>query len=142
MIGSPIDALHATAFFSWRAHLMLFDYGEPRHVERALALTRELRRWTKVDDKGHRRFLTGYYSEDGPGRQPATQVGDSGLIEPTGARRDAGPNRNFLRDPLFCAWYSRNPTVLQFIREVAEADYARVAEGAKLSPYESFPFFS
>src|SRR5262249_44230913 len=51
-------------------------------------------------------------------------------------------NRNFLRDLLFCAWYSRNPAVLKFIREVAEGDYARAAGGAKLSVYESYPFYS
>lgn len=139
---SPIDALHATDFLSWRAHLMLFDYGQPRHVERALDLSRELQRWTKVDDKGHRRFLTGFYSEDGPGRQPATRVGDSGLIEHTGGGQDGGANRNFLRDPLFAAWYSRNPTLMKFLREVAEGDHARVSDGAKLGVYESYPFFS
>jgi hypothetical protein len=139
---SPIDALHATDFFSWRSHLMLFDYGEPRHVERALALTRELHKWTVVDKLGHRRFVTGFYSEDGPKHQPATEVGDSGLVENTGAGRDPGANRNFLRDLLFCAWYSRNPSVLKFLREVAEADHARVKAGAKLSVYESYPFYS
>ncbi|MCC6419331.1 MAG: hypothetical protein IT429_13940 [Gemmataceae bacterium] len=138
----PIDALHATDFLSWRAHLMLFDYGEPRHVERALTLTRELHRWTVVDRNGHRRFRTGFYSEDGPGHQPATEVGDGGLIEPTGAGRDPGPNRNFLRDPLFCAWYARNPAVLKFVREVAKGDYARAASGAKLGAYEAYPFYS
>src|SRR5690606_31950410 len=64
----PTDALHATDFLSWRAHLMLFDYGQPRHVERALHLTRELqRRWTTRDDRGHRRFVSTYFSENGPG---------------------------------------------------------------------------
>lgn len=141
---SPIDALHATDFLSWRAHLMLFDYGQPRHVERALTLTRELHQWTAVDDKGHRRFLRNHYSEDGPSHAaPRTEVGDSGLIEDTGAdRADSAPNRNFLRDPLFCAWYSRNPAVLKFIKEVAEGDFARAAGGAKLSGYEAYPFYS
>jgi hypothetical protein len=139
---SPIDALHATDFLSWRAHLMLFDYGEPRHVERALALTRELHRWTAVDKQGRRRFLTGFYSEDGPKHQPVSEVGDSGLVEATGAGRDPGPNRNFLRDLLFCGWYSGNPAVLKFVREVAEADYARVKAGEKLGVYESYPFYS
>lgn len=139
---SPIDALHATDFISWRAHLMLFDYGEPRHVERALELTRELHRWTRVDGKGHRHFLTGYYSEDGPRPQPVTEIDSAGLIRPTSAGRDTGTNRNFLRDPLFCAWYSRNPAVLKFIREVAEADLARAARGEKIGVYESYPFFS
>jgi hypothetical protein len=139
---SPIDALHATDFLSWRAHLMLFDYGEPRHVERALALTRELHRWTAVDKQGHRRFLTGFYGEDGPVNQPKTEVGDGGLVEATGAGRDPGPNRNFLRDLLFCAWYARNPAVLKFVREIAEADLARVQAGAKLGVYESYPFYS
>src|SRR5262249_6578464 len=63
----PVDALHATDFVSWRAHQMLYDYGQPRHVERALALTRELERWTKLDAGGQRQFVTGYYGEDGPG---------------------------------------------------------------------------
>ncbi len=139
---SPIDALHATDFLSWRAHLMLFEYGEPRHVERALALTRALHWWTALDKNGRRRFVTGFYNEDGPGHQPATEVGDSGLVEATGAGRDPGPNRNFLRDLLFCAWYSRNPAVLKFVREVAEGDYARVRGGAKLGAYESYPFYS
>ena len=44
---APIDTLHATDFLSWRAHLMLFDYGQPRHVERALTLTREALRETR-----------------------------------------------------------------------------------------------
>ena len=140
---APIDALHATDFLSWRAHLMMIDYGQPRHVERALALTRELGKWTVLDAKGHRRFLSGFYSEDGPGFRPKTEVGDSGLIEETGAdRADAAANRNFLREPIFCAWYSRNPAVLQFVREVAQGDLARAASGAKLSSYESYPFFS
>ena len=63
----PIDALHATDFLSWRAHLMLFDYGQPRHVERALVLTRELR---ALDQARRARAAAGsctdYYSEDGP----------------------------------------------------------------------------
>jgi hypothetical protein len=139
---SPSDALHATDFVSWRAHQMLFDYGQPRHVERALALTRELKRWTKLGADGHRRFLTGHYSEDGPGPQPHTEIDSGGLIRETDAGRDSPANRNFLREPLFCGWYSRNPTVLKFVREVAEADLARAAAGDQLSVYESYPFFS
>jgi hypothetical protein len=139
----PIDALHATDFLSWRAHLMLFDYGEPRHLERALSLTRALQQWTHVDAWGHRRFVANHYSEDGPGVQPRTEVGDSGLVEPTGAERaDSAVNRNWLRDPLFCAWYSRNPTVLQFIREVAEGDLARVQAGGTIGTYDAYPFYS
>ena len=139
---SPIDALHATDFLSWRAHQMLFDYGQPRHVERALALTRELQRWTKLDADGHRQFLTGYYGEDGPGPQPHTEIDSGGLIHETEAGRDSPANRNFLREPLFCGWYSRNPTVLKFVREVAERDLARAGAGDKLTIYESYPFFS
>lgn len=137
---SPIDALHATDFFSWRAHLMMFDYGEPRHVERALDLTRELHRWTKADDKGHRHFLASHYSEDGPEWRPASEVDSGGLIRQIG--RDSAANHNFLRDPLFCGWYSRNPAVLKFVREVAEADLEHIAGGAKVGIYETFPFFS
>jgi hypothetical protein len=139
---SPIDALHATDFVSWRAHQMLFDYGQPRHVERALALTRALERWTKRDGDGRRQFLTGYYSEAGPGPQPHTEIDSGGLIHETDAGRDSPANRNFLREPLFCGWYSRNPTVLKLVREVAEADLARAVAGARLSVYESYPFFS
>lgn len=139
---APIDALHATDFLSWRAHLMLFDYGAPRHVERALALMRELHKWTRLDAKGRRRFLTGFYSEDGPDHQPTTEIGDGGLVEKTGAGQDSPANRNFLRDLLFCAWYSRNPAVLRFLREVAEADHAAVQEGAKLQAYQAYPFYS
>lgn len=138
----PIDALHATDFLSWRAHLMLFDYGEPRHVERALDLTRALQRWTRVDAKGHRHFLANIYSEDGPEHQPASEIGSAGLVSATGGKEDSTTSRNFLRDPIFCAWYSRNPTVLKFVREVAETDYARAAAGAKLGAYEFYPFFS
>src|SRR5262249_25723294 len=124
-------------------HLMLFDYGQPRHVERALALTRELGKWTAVDAQGHRRFLSNHYSEDGPGHAPTTEIGDSGLVEDTGVGRPDSPaNRNFLRDPIFCAWYPRNPAVLKFVREVADGDFARAAGGVKLSLYESYPFFS
>jgi hypothetical protein len=139
---SPTDALHATDFVSWRAHQMLFDYGQPRHVERALTLTRELVRWTKLDADGHRQFVTGFYSEDGPGPQPRTEIDSGGLVHETDAGRDSPANRNFLREPLFCGWYSRNPTVLKLVREVAEADLARARAGAKLSVYESYPFFS
>lgn len=139
----PIDALHATDFLSWRAHLMLFDYGQPRHVERALRLTRELdRRWTKVDDRGHRRFLSSYFSEDGPEWQPRTEIDSAGLIREIHAGDEGGATRNFLRDPFFCAWYSRNPSVLKFLREMAEGDYARVAAAKNVGVYESYPFYS
>jgi hypothetical protein len=139
---SPIDALHATDFLSWRAHLMLLDYGEPRHIERALDLNHELHKWTRLDAKGRRQFLSGYYSEDGPQFQPRTQVGDSGLIESIEGDHDSPANRNFLRDLLFCAWYSRNPAVLKFLREVAEADYAEIVEAKQVSEYRSWPMLS
>ena len=139
----PADALHATDYLSWRAHLMLFDYGQPRHVERALRLTRELdRRWTKVDDKGRRRFVSTYFSEDGPEWLPRTEIDSSGLIGDLRADGEDGASRNFLRDPLFCAWYSRNPTVLRFVREMAEGDYSRVTAMKTVGAYESYPFYS
>jgi Concanavalin A-like lectin/glucanases superfamily len=138
----PTDALHATDFLSWRAHLMLFDYGQPRHVERALRLTRELDLWTKVDGKGHRRFVSTYFSEDGPGWRPGTEIDSAGLIQELHADGEGGASRNFLRDPLFCAWYSRNPAVLKFVREMAEGDYARVTATKKAGAYESYPFYS
>lgn len=139
---SPIDALHATDFLTWRAHLMLFDYGQPRHVERALTLTRELGRWTRVDASGHRQFLTSYFSEDGPTWLPRTEIDSGGLIREIHADTEGGANRNFLRDSLFCAWYSRNPTVLKFLREVADGDYARVAGAKQVGVYQSYPFYS
>lgn len=142
VMRGPSDALHATDFVSWRAHLMLFDYGQPRHVERALALTRELGRWTTVDDRSHRRFVTSFFSEDGPDFRPRTEVGSGGLIHETHAGADGDTNRNFLRDPLFCAWYSRNPTVLKFLREMADGDYARVSTAKQVGPYQSYPFYS
>lgn len=138
----PADALHATDFLSWRAHLMLFDYGQPRHVERALRLTQELDRWTKVDGKGHRRFVSTYFSEDGPGWRPRTEIDSAGLVQEIDPDGEGGASCNFLRDPLFCAWYSRNPAVLKFVREMAEGDYARVAATKKAGPYESYPFYS
>jgi hypothetical protein len=139
----PIDALHATDFLSWRAHLMLFDYGQPRHVERALHLTRELEcRWTKVDGGGHRRFVSTYFSEDGPEWRPRTEIDSSGLIRDIHIEGEGAASRNFLRDPLFCAWYSRNPAVLRFVREMAEGDYARIAATKKAGAYESYPFYS
>jgi hypothetical protein len=142
IIRGPHDALHATDFFSWRAHLMLFDYGQPRHVERALALTRELDKWTTLDKKGHRRFITSFFGEDGPSWQPRTEVSSGGLIRETQAGADSDTNRNFLRDPLFCAWYSGNPTVRRFLREMAEGDYARIAGAARVGAYQSYPFYS
>jgi hypothetical protein len=142
IIRGPHDALHATDFVSWRAHLMLFDYGQPRHVERALALTRELDRWTRVDDRGQRSFVTSYFSEDGPQWRPHTEVGSGGLIHEAHAQADADTNRNFLRDSLFGAWYSRNPTLLKFLREMAEGDLARVATAKQVGPYQSYPFYS
>jgi hypothetical protein len=142
VVRGPHDSLHATDFFSWRAHLMLFDYGQPRHVERALALTRELGKWTAVDAKGRRGFRTSYFGEDGPTWQPRTEIGSGGLIGQTHAGIDTDTNRNFLRDPLFCAWYSRNPTVLAFLREMAEGDYARVTAAERVGVYQSYPFYS
>lgn len=138
---SIADTLHAADFLSWRAHLMLFDYGEPRHVERALTLTRELHRWTKLDAKGHRRALTNLFSEDGPERRPKSIVDDGGLVGQLDNERD-GSIALFLRDPLFCAWYSRNPAVLKFLREVAEGDYARAAAGSRIGAYGAYPFYS
>lgn len=139
---SPIDALHATDFLSWRAHLMLFDYGKPKHVERALSLTRELGRWTKVDDKGQRHFLSSYFSEDGPTFRPRSEIGSSGLVDDIHAEEDSETCRNFLRDPLFCAWYSRNPTVLKFVREIADADHAHAVNAKQMGLYRSYPFYS
>ena len=71
---------------------MLFDYGQPRHVERALALTRELRhRWTKLDGKGHRRFVTNSLQRGRPGAPAAHGDRLAGLIEQLDAGDDAGP---------------------------------------------------
>jgi hypothetical protein len=121
---APIDTGHARDFLSWRAHSMLFNYGEPRHVERALKLTKELERWTRLDDKGHRRGLTNHFSEDGPERKPRWVFNDDGLLQ--GNKTDGDYSIvPLLMDPMFCAWYSRNPTVLKFVREVAEGEYAR-----------------
>src|SRR5262249_28726222 len=120
----------------------VFDYGQPRHVERALALTRELGRWTAVDDKGQRRFVSSYFSEDGPQWRPRSEIDSGGLIREVHAEADAEVNRNFLRDPLFCAWYARNPTVLKFLREMADGDYARVTSARQVSAYGSYPFYS
>lgn len=141
VVRGQADTLHAADFFSWRAHLMLFDYGAPRHVERALALTRELQRWTKLDGRGHRRALTDLFSEDGPGRRPRSIVDDGGLVGQLGDFQD-GSIAMFLRDPLFCAWYTRNPAVLKFLREAAEGDYARAAAGTRIGAYSAYPFYS
>lgn len=138
---SAADTLHAADFLSWRAHLMLFDYGEPRHVERALTLTRELLRWTKLNAKGHRRALTDFFGEDGPGRRPGSIVDDGGLVGQLDAFHDESIAM-FLRDPLFCAWYSGNPAVLKFLREVAEGDHARAAGGKRIGAYDVYPFYS
>lgn len=131
---SPIDARHATDLIAWRAHMILFDYGEPRHVERALALARELHRWSALDERGHRHFLSSYFSEDGPSFQPNTIVRSGGTTGPSGAGQDSHGSREFLRDPLFAAWYSGNPALKAFVREWAEGDYRRITkeEGSTL----------
>src|SRR4029079_18695910 len=92
--------------------------------------------------KGHRHFLSSHFSEDGPMRRPRSEIDSSGLVRSIDAEGEGGTTRNFLRDPLFYAWYSRNPTVLRFLREIAEGDYARAAAGQKLSLYHSYPFSS
>src|SRR5262249_30673072 len=116
--------------------------GQPRHVERALDVTRELHHWTAVDAAGRRRFLTGFFSEDGPGYRPKTKVDDGGLIEDIDPEADGDVNRNFLRDPLFCAWYSRNLAVLKFLREMAEGDYERLKTAKTTSAYQTYPLYS
>jgi hypothetical protein len=133
----PIDTRHAADFLSWRAHLMLFDYGQPRHVERGLDLTRELFRWTRLDEKGHRRGVTGHYSEDGPQRRPRSKVNDDGSIEQLAL--DGNPSITpLLMDSLFCAWYARNPAVLKFVQEVAEGELLVT----KRDRYSMYPLIS
>jgi hypothetical protein len=68
-------------------------------------------------------------------------VDDSGLVEQL-RPGDSPANRNFLRDPIFCAWYSRNPSVLRFVREVAEGDYEQLAGAERASEYQTFPLLS
>jgi hypothetical protein len=123
----PIDTGHARDLVAWRGHLMLFDYGQPRHVERALNMTKELHRWTRLDENGHRRGLTNHISEDGPGRRPRWVFNDDGLIQSSKSDGDFSIVPLSM-DPMFCAWYSRNPTVLKFVREVAEGEYARTTK--------------
>ncbi|MFN4258938.1 MAG: LamG-like jellyroll fold domain-containing protein [Gemmataceae bacterium] len=134
----PIDTGHARDLVAWRGHLMLFDYGQPRHVERALAMTRELHRWTRLDENGHRRAVTNHYSEDGPQRRPRSKVNDDGLIEQINTEGDFSITP-LLMDSIFCAWYSRNPTVLKFVAEVAEGELARQADPKRTGGY---PFVS
>lgn len=142
---SPTDALHATDFFSFRAFLMMFRYGEPRHLQRALPLTRALEEWTELDEHGGRRFVANFFGEDGPRNLPDWKVNSAGTISRTNARSDSITGRCFLRDAIFHAWYSRNPTLLKFLEEFARGDYARATgEYGELltSNYALWPFFS
>lgn len=121
------DALHASDFTTWQAHMMIFDYGEPRWLLRALEMTRALKRWTDVDERGHRDFLTTYFSEDGPTWRPATRINSAGLISPAMESWGGfGTTRAFLRDPVFYGWYANHPETLDFLRGFADEAYDRL----------------
>jgi len=142
---TPADVLHSTDFFSFRAHLMMFRYGEPRWLERALTLTRSVLPFTGLDEQGGRRFIANYFGEDGPEGAPNWRVNSGGLISPVHVDAESQTSRCFLRDALFYAWYSRNPTVLKILREFAEGDSARVRNQEERwgsSAYLHYTFFS
>lgn len=103
------DVEHAAEPISFsQPNGMLAEPGDPVYVERCLISARNMEDWTSVNAAGHRHFKAFYF-------------GAGGVKDVKYYDCDIPMNARAVIPGVYAAWYSRNPVIVRYLREYADA---------------------
>lgn len=124
-----VDDVEHTAELMRDTHpaMFLIAYGDPEYVERSMISMQQFDKvWTAVTPMGHRHFKSCYFS--------ATEVLESAPVDV-----DVPLNARALLPGLWAAWYNRNPNLIRYFAEWADAWVADAKRMDSGKPYGVFP---
>ncbi len=125
--AEPRDAQHNSEITAYTQPVMtVIDYGNPIFIERLMATSKNMERWTGINHAGHRHFRSNW-------------IGSQGVLEYAYFASDAGIVSRATIPMMHLLWYNRDPFLARYYTEWGRAwvDHARETTWGK--PYGILP---